>query len=130
MVRTFLTWGDYVNHKDDKSTTGLMLAAWKGHNAIVKLLLEQPLVDLNSSDNEGNTALHFAAYGNNVEGVQLLLADPRLNTVNHPNNVGHTPVMLAMRTNSLAALHELVAHPNINLNAKDLWGRGLEKIAR
>ena len=62
------------------NTSGLMGAVGNFHNSIVSLLLEQPTVDLNGIDVSGETALHFAAKTGNVEGVRLLLGDPRLTT--------------------------------------------------
>ena len=55
----------------------------------MKLLLEQPTVDLNCSDTSGQTALHKAAWNDNGEAVKklkMLLADPRLTTHNHKDD--------------------------------------------
>ena len=127
-----LAWprNDYLNHTDRDYTTGLMIAVRKGHNTIVKALLEHPSVDLNYANLGGFSALHHAVAADNLEAVQLLLADYRLNTANHQNNLGTTPAMLAMRRNSLDTLRELVAHPSVDLDTKDRWGSGLEEVAR
>ena len=87
-------------------------------------------MDLNCVNLGGFTALHHAVAADNLEAVQLLLADYRLNTANHQNNLGTTPAMLAMRRNSLDTLRELVAHPSVDLDTKDRWGSGLEEVAR
>ena len=110
--------------------TGLMLALMHTQNSIVKLLLEQPTLDLNCTDIYGETGLHIAATYNNVEGLQLLLSDPRLNTANHKNDAIRTPVMYAMYYNSVNALRELVVHPSVNLDTTDEEGRSLEEAAR
>ena len=129
-VRRALARGDDVNSKGEFNTTGLMLAVWKNHNPVVRLLLEQPTVALNCIDQTGGTALHFAADGDNVEGVQLLLADPRLNTVNHKDRWGWTPGMAAMKWKSVNALRELVNHPSVDLDTRDGSGISLEESAR
>ena len=49
-------------------TTALMYAAQSGHNSIVKLLLDQPAVDVNVKNSIGQTVLHCAADNNNAEG--------------------------------------------------------------
>ena len=112
--------------------TGLMLAVEKKHNSIVKLLLEQPTLDLNLTDRDGWTALHFAASHDNVAAVKLLLADPRLNTHNHKDimSTGYTPVMTAMVNKNVDALRELVAHPRVDLDTRDMLGRSLEDVSR
>ena len=128
-VRRALARGDDVNSKGEFNTTGLMLAVWKNHNPVVRLLLEQPTVALNCIET-GKTALHYAAVGDNVEGVQLLLADPRLNTVNPKDKWGMTPVMVAMFWKKVNALRELVNHPSVDLDTRDASGSSLEEVAR
>ena len=80
--------GEDVNGKDDDGQTGLMWAVLNEDNSTVKLLLEQPTVDLNCTDIGGDTALHYATQYDNVEALKLLLADPRHSTVNHKNENG------------------------------------------
>ena len=108
--------------------TGLLLCV----RCTMKLLLEQPTVDLNYSDKSGQTALHKVgwALGDNVDAVKMLLADPRLTTHNHKNNRGWTPVMSAARFKKAGTLRELVAHPSVNLDTMDKLGRSLEDFAR
>ena len=77
-VRRALAKGEDVNSKDENNRTGLMYAVWKNHNPVVILLLEQPTVDLNCTNQNGTTALHYAVDDDNVDGVRMLLADPRL----------------------------------------------------
>ena len=129
-VRRALAKGEDVNSKDENNRTGLMYAVWKNHNPVVRLLLEQPTVDLNCIGQSGKTALHFAAFGDNVEGVQMLLADPRLNNVNPKNICGQTPVMFAMSWKKVNALRKLVNHPSVDLDTRDGSGRSLEESAR
>ena len=129
-VRRALAKGEDVNSKDENNRTGLMYAVWKNHNPVVRLLLEQPTVDLNCILQHGTTALHFAVDGDNVEGVRMLLADPRLNTVNHKDRWGRTPGMAAMKWKSVNALRELVNHPSVDLDTRDGSGSSLEESAR
>ena len=129
-VREAIGRGEDVNDESYFNRTGLMWAVTKKHNSIVKFLLEQPTLDLNWADGTGYTALHFAAYKDNVEGAQLLLADPRLNTHNHKDRIGDTPVIMAIRCGKVNALRELVAHPSVDLDARDELGLSLEDRAR
>ena len=128
-VRAALARGQDVNIKDEGNQTGLMWAVDNKHNSVVRLLLEQPTTDLNRTDLNGETALHHAAVNGNVEAVQLLLADPRLTTANLQNKNGLTPAMCAVMYKHVNALHELVAHPNVNLGIG--WGgKSLEEYTR
>ena len=129
-VMAALARGEDVNTKSSGNRTGLMLAVMKKYNLIVKLMLEQPTVDLNWTYYSSETALHLAACFDNAEAVQLLLADSRLTTANHKDNNDETPVMMAMRRNSVNALRELVTHPSVDLDTLDIKGRSLEEVAR
>ena len=64
-----------------------------------------------------------------MEGVRLLLADPRLDP-NQKNNLGFAPVMTAMSDRNVDALRELVAHPSVDLDTRTTLGRSLEELAR
>ena len=108
----------------------LMWAARKGYNSIVRNMLDYPTTDLNCSDSCGQTVLHFAAENDNVEAVQLILADQRLQTVNQKNIYGLTPVMLAVMQNNLNALRAFVANPRVDLDTVDGLGKTLEEISR
>ena len=123
LVSSVLASGGGVNIKDDVGMTGLMGAVKNNHNSIVRLLLEQPTVDLNCVDKCGNTALHHAVFSGNVEGVQLLLADHRLTSVNGVNFIGRTPVMSAIYVENENCLRELVSHPSVDLDMMTMiWG--------
>ena len=129
-VRAALTRGEDVNSKDVGGGTPLRWAVVNKENSIVRLLLEQPALDLNlADDKEGDTALHLAVIIDNVEGVRLLLADPRLDP-NQKNNDGHAPVMNAMFFCKVDALRELVAHPSVDLDTRNRLGWSLEEMAR
>ena len=138
--RNALARGEDVNSKDRDNQTGLMFAvSHRWSYEIVKLLLEQPSLDLNCVNNEGDTALLLATTNGNVEGVRLLLADPRLNTINHKGLDGRTPVMKAMmmmrwwpsiQVLPTEVLKELVAHPSVDLDTRDAEGRSLEDAAK
>ena len=62
---------DVLNSKDYLGRTPLMRAVRYKKNSTVRLLLEQPALDLNLADYEGYTALHHAVIKDNVEGVRL-----------------------------------------------------------
>ena len=136
-LRLALIRGEDVNSIKDEECkeTGLMLAVLQEHNSVVRLLLEQPTLDLNCTDSQGATALHHAADGDNAEAAKMLLADPRLNTANLKDEYGDTPAMYTMthecdQPAAINVLRELVAHPSVDLDIREESGMSLEEVAR
>jgi ankyrin repeat protein len=91
---------DFVNSKNGEGATALMIAAGKGHPGIVRLLVNTH-ADPDATDDEGITALSYAAMGN-VETVRALLeakeaegADTLALYVNHRNHYNETALMTA-----------------------------------
>ena len=131
-VRAAIARGQDVNEASGRgygNFTGLMRAVADSNNDIVKLLLEQPNVDLNCTTVNGQTALHEAAVNDNFQGVKQLLAYPRLNDANHKNNSGSSPAMRAMIYKKRNALRELLSHPSVDLDTRDRKGKSLEERA-
>ena len=128
-VRAALAMGQDVNSRDGHNHTGLMLALYRGHNSVVELLLSQPSLDVNTSNSGGNTALHWAT--SNVTGLRLLLAHPRLNSINARGwpRSGETPLMRAVGCGSVEAVRELVRVEGVDLETRDDLGRSLEMVA-
>jgi ankyrin repeat protein len=106
--------GALLNARNNNGFTPLMLAAWKGAAACVKLLLASggDALELDAVDQDGDTALHAAAYYNHPEIIQLLLqagADPIIG-----DNNGRTPLDLARaegHAQCIALLEVAVAEP-------------------
>ena len=97
---------------------------------VVKELLHHPSVAINSSDVCGNTAIHAASVTGNVIGLRMLLGDPRLTSVNARNQLGRTPLMVAVREGSLECVRELVRVEGVDLETRDGGGGGLMEVAR
>ena len=119
-VRSALVRGEDVNSRGTKGTTALMWAVWNNHNSIVKLLLDQPAVDVNVKDNDGWTALHYAAISNNAEGARMLLLHKDFNSANVNDNNGDTALMWAVRCRNEEVLRELVSHQCVSLDVGDM----------
>ena len=118
-VRAELARGGDVNDKESTGTTALMFAVWRGHNSIVKLLLEQPAVKTNEKNKWGSTALHYAAYNNNAEGARMLLLHPGFNSANLTDNFGETALMVAVSRGNKEVLLELVKHESVSLDLSE-----------
>ena len=109
--------GQDPNEKAEEyhSCTPLALAVIKKQNVIVELLLEQPQIDLNCANNNGDTALHDACFFNNPLAVANLGSDPRIRTVNSRNKNGVKPLMHAVENENVECVREVVKLPGIHL---------------
>ena len=134
-VRAAVARGDDVNVGDQLRITGLMLALFRGHNNVVKFVLEEPSLHMNSSDRDGDTALHWAVKNGNVTGLRTLLGDPltrdpRLTSVNSRNRWGWTPLMEAVAEGSVECARELVRVEGVDLDTWDDRGMSVEDMVR
>ena len=121
-VRAALARGENVNSKDSEGHTALMNAVCYKHNSIVKLLLDQPAVDVNLEVEYGWTALHDAACVNNAEGARMLLLHKDFNSANVTSKNGQTAMMVAVLLRNEEVLHELVEHQCVSLDVGNLEG--------
>lgn len=93
----------------------LVEAAKKKDKAAIRALLKQKL-DVNAPQGDGATALHWAAYWDDVETVDLLIA--RGASVNAANDYGATPLWVACANRHAAIVQKLLvagADPNKGL---------------
>ena len=119
-VRAALARGEDVNSKNSVGWTALMGAVGNKHNSIVKLLLDQPAVDVNVKNIDGQTALHWAAY-DNAEGARMLLLHKDI-SANVTDDFGNTALMKAVNNRKEEVLRELVKHQCVSLEVGDLEG--------
>ena len=104
VVEVLLKAGADVCVTDNEAETCLTLAAYNEHTETVRTLLCMPGVDVNHSNNRGNTSLHLAPYHSAV--VQLLIdagAD-----VEAKNSFGSTPLHWACQVGELDSAQMLV----------------------
>ena len=101
---------DLLQARDTDGSTALHCAAWKGHPAVVDLLLRAG-ADVNAhnaNDHWGTTPLHAAAHANQAAIAQLLLdhgAD-----INAQDGSGRTPLQHTGFHNAKAAARLLQQH--------------------
>ena len=110
-----LALGEDVNSADHLKRTALMAAVMGGHESIVRLLIEQPGIDLNLRDSlevEANTALHHAVLEGQNSILRVLLQQPQLD-VNVLNDRDHSPLMTAVYNRDLKSVSLLLADPRV-----------------
>lgn len=94
----------------------LVDAAKKGDREAIRSLLKQPGANVNVSEADGSTALHWAAYRDDLETADLLIrAGARVNIA---NDLGATPLWAACENGSDAMVKRLLtagANPNAKL---------------
>ncbi|WP_110111983.1 M48 family metallopeptidase [Bacillus sp. CGMCC 1.16541] len=100
-----LNEGVDVNIEDgDLFLTPLMSAAELGNTKVLSFLLDEG-ADVTYEDSEGDTALTYAVYSDNVGAVRVLIeagADP-----NAPDYYGSTPLMKAIENGNAEIVNEL-----------------------
>jgi ankyrin len=93
----------------------LIDAVKNGNHATVRVLLREK-VDVNASAGDGATALHWAAYRDDPESVDLLIAAGAV--LDAVNDLGATPLWVACANGGAAVVERLLtagATPNIAL---------------
>lgn len=101
--RTPLMWAVYVHDNDPA-------AAWREDEKrlwYVKTLMATPGINLDAKDNDGFTALHWAAWSGMPQSTILLVSQGGLD-LNAQEKAGYTPLMLAALRGNAAAVHLLL----------------------
>ncbi|KAG2007891.1 hypothetical protein GB937_008082 [Aspergillus fischeri] len=109
----------------------LLLAAELGTEEVLRYLLSFGEVDINYRDNSGATSgmtlLDAAILSNSVGHVNAILEHPDLNMslITAPDRAQLSPLHIAAQQDPLDAgiVAALVAHPDIDVNARDLYQR-------
>jgi ankyrin repeat protein len=113
-VRLLVEHGADVNAASKQARTPVMVAAaYDGSEETVKYLLANR-ADPKAKDFRGDTALHLAAFANDLAVVKLLI-DKGLD-VNAPGEGGLTPLMIAASLGNLDAV-KLLLSKGANVNA-------------
>ncbi|PGH35704.1 hypothetical protein GX50_01417 [[Emmonsia] crescens] len=97
----------HASRKDSYGRTPLFWAATRGHEDVVKLLLDHG-VNINSKDRSKLTALHIAVTGEHKDVVSLLLK--RSARIEDKASYGDTPLIRAIQANSKDIVKLLLEH--------------------
>jgi ankyrin repeat protein len=88
---------------------------------LIKDILEYSVIDINSQDSKGWTALIYAADMGNEKCVELLLNHPGID-VNVQNKGGWTALVHAAYMGREKCVELLLKHPTINVKLKNEFG--------
>ena len=101
-------WSVKCTNSDGYSPTPLTVAAMNEHSTIIEILLQYN-ADTATADEDGDSALHVAAYNETTTTtVQLLLNNMKLEDINHKNTSGNTPLDLCCRYNYRSIKQQLI----------------------
>jgi len=121
LLRVLLTDGRFdVNFQDWHHPTPLIVAASKGWDEGVRLLLDHPQISVDMS--HGVTALHVAAKGDHDGVIRLLLKDGRFDVNAEDSDDGCTPLLLAAEAGAVSAVRALLEHEGIDVNLPSYAG--------
>ncbi|KAI9671870.1 MAG: hypothetical protein M1831_003398 [Alyxoria varia] len=118
LIAALLGQGIVPDRKDRCSHTPLGWAAYRRHEAVVKVLLECDQVNPNNQDLDGNTPLHHAIDFQHVDVASVLLECDRVNP-NIQNIYDSTPLHNAMKLRHGIAASVLLDRARVNPNIQD-----------
>ena len=106
-----------VNHSDNGGRTPLYMASWKGHGEVVRKLLEEPDIDVNSAEkNVGATALYIASAVGQEEVVEHLVGHPKIEVNKWLFTTEMTPLWKASENGHAGVVRLLLGHPKLDIN--------------
>jgi hypothetical protein len=116
LIKILLMHGYPPHPKDSYGQTPLLWAAKRGNEDALRLLLEQEMVERDSTDGSGRTALSWAAGNGHDDVVRLLLEEG--SDINAKDNDGWAALQHAIWNTESATVRLLLEH-KANIMAKD-----------
>lgn len=113
IVKLLINHGAFINTKDYKGNTALMIASEKGYTKLVALLLTE-YVQVNAKNNEGLSALHLATINGYTEIVELLIKNRA--DINDPMPNRLLPIFEAV-TKGYTSIVKLYLDKGANVNS-------------
>jgi ankyrin repeat protein len=108
-VTFLLGQGAQANSRDEDSATPFTLACAKDHVGVARVFLEHMGPEaLQETDNEGRTALHYAAFWGHEETVTFLVGQGA--QANSGDEIGCTPFLMACEKGRTGVVQVLVQH--------------------
>ncbi|KAL8635529.1 MAG: hypothetical protein Q9228_006988 [Teloschistes exilis] len=108
---------------DDLGRTPLMYAAYGENEAVIKMLLDTPAMDVNIADKKGCTPLYFSAMKGHESFVRLLLEQKNID-VNPVAFNGNTPLLAACQFPRDTVVRLLTSVSHLDVNCRGEGGVG------
>ena len=121
LVTYFTDMGTDIHLKTNKGFNCLHIAAYKGHLNLCKMLIDNHKFDVDMTDNDGWSALHWSAQGDNYEIVTYFAdigTDIHLKT-----NDGRNCLHIAARKGHLNLCKVLIYEYKFDVNMAKIHGR-------
>ena len=118
-----------VDLKNDKGTTPLKEAAFRGYLDILVLLLNKG-ADVNAQSNKGFSSLHNSVEGNHPDVAELLLDRDGIRVDLQENSFGDSPLHLAAKNGNVVITRLLVEKGNASTHLKNWAGRTPLQVAQ
>src|ERR1700722_4826478 len=113
--------GAMADLKGSDGKSPLSIAAERGHEAVVELLLARDDVDVNS---DGGTPLSLAAEKGHDAVVKLLLARDDIDVNSRDRRYGQTPLLWAAQRGRAAVVKQLLARDDVDVDPNGSGGGG------
>ena len=130
---TYILWvripWDPTTHRDVPNTYDIvLLESFRGHDTVVKLLLQKNDVKANSKDGQGGTPLWWAAYEGHEAVVRLLLEREDVQTDQKDKN-GSTPLREATVWGHEKVVRLLLERKDVQADFRDAYDRSVLSMA-
>ena len=112
ILRFLIQNGADINTRNLEQATPLMLASWNGYLDKVKFLIEQG-ADVDAQDENGDTALHYAASTDEPSPAQIVNTLLIAGASHQSNTSGLTPLLTACNSRSVDVVEFLIRQPEI-----------------
>ena len=116
-------------HAEKADATALIAGSAAGHAPCIKLLLSQPVVEVNRQTSNGDTALILSSIQGHADCVALLLNAPSVD-VNVQNKFGNTALLTAAAQGHAECTRLLLKMPGINLLLMTKKGQDAMALAK